>query len=419
MWEWKMQEKIHYEIPEIRIVEGKHPTTNWVHQNISRYYRIRAEMEFLIDVITYLQATQSEQLTRGRPKLTLKESYVPIPEKGTAQEVGDAAMYNSAQRYIKIEIECLEGLIALLKQGNPELGKELDGALDQLKQMDKSFPNLSEQQLKNLGKLMEQLTKYVTKVPAAHQKVFWNTTVNMLHTLMMNNEANIKDFQHKANELQARAQMLNTVKGLLQDIKNILNAKPPTQKQFLELVEDLQKLANSSTLLNPQQQQELSNFFQMLGQFKTGKGESLSQFIADGLVQTKMKAFLQENPNATRAQLLNYLTNFLTQSNLQSSPLPFMKSLGNSIENVLNKNGFPACNGFTDIQFATVQGNKIEPNEEMLGLLFASYSPNPESMNQLEQASSGITGAISDETAVHGIEGYHTAINQLQTAQNN
>lgn len=415
-----MQDKVHLTPPIIKIFEGKAPPTSWVEENIVQYYHVQSQTAFLNDLLSYVQTLQSEQMAQARPQIVQpKETFASLPDKGSASAFGNIGTYNAAQGYIKTEIEFLEKLILLLKQDNPKMSQQLDLLLGQLKLAAQAFPKLSPEQLQNLSKMMEQLTTLAKNGTSNSQKIFWNTQLLMLQKLMTDNKGNVQDLQQESNELKGRVGMLSTLEGLLKETQNALKAHPPTSEQLLKVTENLQHLANSYTQLNPEQQQALVSVFQQLGQFKSAKGAKLTHIVADALIQAKMAAFLKAQPNATSAQLLAHLTSFLKESNLQSSPLPFMKSLGDAIEDVLGKKGFPAATGFSEIQFASVEGGKIVQNESAPQELVANYAPHEESVAGLAKASSTLSAAVAEETTgnTDKIEGLKMTINTLKEKQ--
>lgn len=407
--------------PKIKLFEGKAPPTAWVDENIVKYCQLESQMALLRDVVTYVQQLQSQQLSQARVKpLLIKANLLAIPDKGGAKDVGNVAAYNGTQNCLKLEMEYLENLILLLQQGNPKLAGELDRMLSQLKKMGQDFPHLSKQQIEDLNGMEKQLLAHVQQMPYSYQRLFWNMQLNLLQNLMSENGSNIKDLHNEMKELSARNQMLSELQELLQKIQNGLKAKPPSQEQFLELIENLQNLANKYPNLNPDQSQALSSFFSQLEGFKTSKGKNINQIIADALLETKLSDFLKANPQATPEQVRAFLQNFLKQSNLQNSNLPFMKSLGDALEEVLGKKGFPACTGYAGSEFASLHDGKLRPNESLFPDLLAEYAADPKSVNALEKSTQTLSKAAEEEITDnhHKIDGYQTAASQLSEIQN-
>lgn len=417
-----MDAKIGHKPPlEIKILDGKSPPWSWVSENIVNYYNIQSQTDVLHKLLLYAQQLQSEQVTKGTAKpLLLKESFVPLPDKGSATDIGNRASYNSIQSYIKIQIEHLEQLILVLKQGDPKLGEQLEPLLTQIRQAAQAFPRLDNQQLQNLVAMMAKLLELVKQAPNPAQRAFWNTQLKAVQTLMRENGVNIKEFQGEVRELQARSKMLISVEKLMQNIQDTLKGSPPTEKQLLQFIENLQNLANRNPLMNPTQSQALMGFLQQLYTFKTSKGEPLSHTIADAVVQTKLRAFMQANPNATTEQVQNYLNSFLNESNLQKSPLPFMKSLGDGIEEVIGREGFPESTGHSGNPFASVHEGKITPEGEFFQTLLSTYAPDPKSIGRLDTAAHHLSSAISDEVSDNSVkvEGFTSTINKLSETQN-
>ena len=412
-----MQEKVQPTLHTIKIFEGKIPPNSWVSENIVLYLQTQSKESLLKDVLTYMQTLQSEQLANLRPKITqLKEAFLPLPEKATSQDVATITTFNTTQGMLKTQIESLLQLVNLLKEGDPKLSQQLDTFLGQLKQMTASFPNLTEQQLKNLTAMIKELTTLAQSTPLSFQRSFWNTQLKMLQAMMTHNKLNTKELQSEIKELQGRIKMLNNLDELLQNIKNALQAKPPTQQQLRDLIENLQSLANHSSQFNPQQQQAVINYFQQLNTFKGAKGQSLSQMTADSVVHAKLSEFLKTNPQATPPQVAAYLKSFLHESNLQSSSLPFMKSLGDSIDEVINKKGFPISNGLLDEPLATTQNGKIVPSATIIQEILSGYTPSTDSLNTLGKTASAINVAASNEISENEIKitGFTTAVNELK-----
>lgn len=417
-----MQEKISQPPPhEIKIFEGKAPPNSWVSENIVKYYQVQSQRELLTDVLSYVHELQSQQLQASRVKpMALQASYVSVPDKGSASDISDKTMYNSTQDYVKTEIETLQKLVSTMKFADPTLEKELNSFLDQLKQMSQSFPHLTPDQQTSLNTMMSRLLEMTKQTPNPFQRLFWNTQLKMLESLMNENGGNIKDFQNEIKELKARITMLANLAELLQNIQNTLKAKPPNPKQLLELIENLQKLANSGPQLNENQLQALMTFFQQLAQFKNSKGEGLTQVCADALIQNKLSAFLQANPNATPEQVRAFLKDFLQQSNLLNSNLPFMKGLGESIDDMLDKESFPACAGYSGVDFAIMQNGKLQSNEGLLPAILDGYAPDPSALAQLEKSANGLNAATAEESSDNTvkIEAYQKVTDSLSDLQN-
>ncbi|MFC2049473.1 CT620/CT621 family type III secretion system effector, partial [Chlamydiota bacterium] len=163
------------------------------------------------------------------------------------------------------------------------------------------------------------------------------------------------------------------------------------------------------------------SFFHELNQFKTQSGQPLSQVLADALIQSKLAAFMKANPQATSSQITAFLKGFLQQSNLQSSTLPFLQSMGDAIEDVLSKKGFPAVAGYGGEAFATEEGGKLSPNEEILSAILASYSPSGASTAALEKSAGAFTSTANDEINANQqkVEGFTHTLNQLKETQDN
>ena len=361
--------------PVIKMVEGKAPSNSWVTENIVQYLQDRTQSSFLKDVLSYAQSLQANQLSQTRPKiLSLKETFASISDNGSAEDIAHASLFNTAQSLVKTQMETLEKLILLMSQADPKLASQTKGMLEELRNIAQSFPQLSPGQLQNLNTILQQLNKFASNLPPNSQRGFWNTQVVMLQSLMGDNKGSMKDFQDEIKELQAKIQTLGEMIDQLKEMKKTLTATPPSPKQFQTLIENLQGLANRYGELNPTQQQALGSLFKQLEQFKTGSGESLTQVIADTLVHSKLSAFLKANPRATPEQIAAHLKSFLKESNLQSSNLPFMQNLGDSIEDVLGKKGFPETKGYSGESFATQKNGSISPNEEFQSAVLGAYS---------------------------------------------
>jgi archaellum component FlaC len=418
-----MQEKVHGVPPTIKIFEGKAPPTSWFNQNILRYFENQSKIVFLKDVITYVQQLQAEQLQEARPRIAsrLQEAFVAMPEKGSATDISNVNLYNSAQGYLKTEIEFMEKLIAILKKGNPALAQKFEQHLVDLKQITRSFPHLSPKELETLTKMFEGVLEEGEKSPTKAQRAFWNTLLRMMQRLMTNNNANIKDFQEEIKELQGRIKMLMSLEEALNKVNQTLKKGFPNSETFLEFIKDLENLANNYGQLNSQQQQTLVNYFQQLSQFKSTKGTPLIEVSADALMQSKIKEFLKLNPHASSAEVAQYIRTFLKESNLQNSPLSFMKSLGDAIEDALDKPGFPIVMGFSGLPLIKEEGKQLKGNDEMLAEVLTSFSPAQINVNNMEMALERFLSKTASETEDSQIKvvAFHTTVQQLKTTQQN
>ncbi len=416
-----MQEKVHSAPPPvIKMVEGKAPPNSWVTENIVQYLQDRTQSSFLKDVLTYAQSLQAQQLSQTRPKvISLKESFASISDNGSAEDSAHASLFNTTQGLVKTQMETLEKLILLMSQADPKLASQTKGMLEELQKTAQSFPQLSPGQMQSLNTILQQLNKFASNLPPNSQRGFWNTQVIMLQSLMGDNKGNIQDYQDEIKELQAKIQALGEVIDQLKEMKKALTATPPSPKQFQGLIENLQSLANRYGELNPAQQQSLGSLFKQLEQFKTGSGEPLTQVIADTLIHSKLSAFLKANPQATPEQIAAHLKAFLKESNLQSSNLPFMQNLGDSIEDVLGKKGFPETKGYSGESFATQENGSISPNEEFQSAILAAYSPGGPSIAALEKAVGGLTQSATQEidTNQNKVQGFTDTVKALSGIQ--
>jgi|GEM_PF-4951416 len=394
-----MQEKVHPTPPiMIKMVEGKPPPNSWVNENIVQYLQDQSQSHFLKDVLAYAQSLQAKQLEQTRYKaISVSESFATIPEEGGAEDISHAASYNTAQGLVKTQLETLEKLILLMQQGNPKLGPQMNDMMSELRQAAQAFPHLTPQQMQNLNTLLQQLNRNASDLPNPYQKYFWNNQVKMLQSMMGDIKGNIQDYEDEIHELQARIQMLQKLILILQEMKKALTSKPPSEKQFLEMIENLQTLANQSGQLNPAESQALNDLFQQLNQFKTKSGKSLTQVIANVLVQNKIEAFKKANPQAKEADLTSFLKSFLQESNLQGSSLSFLQSLGDSIEDVLSK--------------------KSPPDPTIL----ADFSASETSEEAIGKAMSRFTQTSQDEITVNQkkIEGFTDTVKDLSKLQDN
>lgn len=416
-----MQEKVQSAPPPvIKMVEGKAPPTSWVEENIVQYLQDRTQASFLKDVLAYAQGLQAQQLSQTRPKVvSLKEAFSPVSEEGSAEDISHASTFNTTQGLVKTQIETFEKLILLTQQGNPQLTSQTKGMLEELRQIAQSFPQLSPGQVQNLNTILQQLNKNVANLPNSYQRAFWNTQVLMLQSMMNDNKGNSQDYQGEIKELQAKIKMLGEMIQELKEMQKALTATPPSAKQFQNLIETLQTLANRFGELNPAGQQAMGALFHQLNQFTTQSGKPLAQLIADTLIHTKLTAFLKSNPKATPQQIVEHLKAFLKQSNLQSSTLPFLQSLGDSIEDVLSKKGFPESESSTGTPFAISSQGIIQPNEDVPRTTLASYVPTGSSLSSLEKAVGALTSSAQKELPPleEKVKGFTDTFKNLSDAQ--
>ena len=416
-----MQEKVHGTPPTIKIFDKKPPPTSWVNVNIVQYYQIQSQVAFLRDVLSYVNQLHAEAVLQAKPSVTpaLKEAFLPIPEKASPEDISNTNVYNSVLGYVKEELESLEKMLLFLQQASPEQAKELEHLLGQLKQVMNVFPKFTSEELKNLSALIDRLNQLAEKAPGETQRGFWNSQLRMIHRLMTENHANMREFQEELHELQGRMKMLSQIEELLQQINHALKATPPKPQQFLQLIENLQNLANQYAQLSPDQQQGLLAYFQQLTQFKSKTGAKLTEVGADTLVESKITEYLKAHPGATQGEIVQYLRSFLKQSNLQNSPLPFMKGLGEAIEELLEKPGFPASAGFSEIPLTAAAREKIAPNENFLNALLANLSPSPESVEQMGRTTEHLGNLFATEKQENEaqVNGFQMTLQKLKTVQ--
>ena len=334
-----MQEKVSETHKEhVKMFENKTSPNAWVKENVIQYYQVQSQIVLLKDVLTYVKELQEQKLLQLRPPIPLEEAFIPVPERGLPADIGNNAAFNAMQGYLKTTIQFTEELIQTVKAGDPKLNKMSDFLLDQLHQIAKSFPNLSGEQLQNLTGIMDQLLKHVNQLPYSSQRLFWDQMLTLVREWIQENKGNIRGFQGEVKELNARSQMLMEVEEHLQNIQDTLKAQPPSKEQFLQMIQNLQSLANKNPLMNPAQSQALVSFFEKLEGFKSTKGISLSNLVADALVQTKLSSFLATNPRATPEQIKSYLQNFLKRATSLPLRFPLCQQWGRLLKIFLKKN---------------------------------------------------------------------------------
>jgi hypothetical protein len=93
--------------------------------------------------------------------------------------------------------------------------------------------------------------------------------------------------------------------------------------------------------------------------------------------------------------------------------------LGQAIENVINRPGFPAVDGLSGLPFNAKEGTKLVPSEKMLGALLAAFSPAPNSLKSMESATQHLLATLSSEKEQIEIaaQGYQMAAQNLNITQ--
>lgn len=408
-----MQEKIgNLSPPEIQLFDHKIPPNSWIKENLEAYHWLQAETESLSKLLSYMQALQAQEQppkAAGKP-LELQEELIPLPSGGSAAEISNTALFNLAQSYVKMQLEFLESMFTQISQTNPELARSAAQALTQLKQqIASSFPNLSEEQIKGLNHSQELLHQLINKAPLSMQRSFWNQQLLLLRSLLLENGENMRFFHNETKEMGARIKLLQTVEGLTKSLQDLLASSKINEKQFMELVQKLQDLANKNGLLQPGQTQALVGYFQQLATFKSATGTPLYQLAADFLIQSKLKTFLKKNPEASPAEIKAFLRDFLKNSHLQDSGLPFMQELGSAIEKVVNNRDFPHCKGNVGLEF----------DDKLVPKLLSGYLPEEKSVElqsaQSEKLSARLKQGLQGQT--FQLEGYKTVTSQLSYLQ--
>jgi hypothetical protein len=399
-----MQQKVQFAPPAINIVQSKPPPTSWVEDNVVKYLQIKSHVTFLTDILTYVHTLQAQQMTQ--PKVqgfpTLKTSFVPVPEEGSAEEVAQVSILNTAQGWIKTEIAAIERILIELEKSDPEVVPQLKMMLSELRQIAQAFPRLSPQHLQSLNTILTQLNQLVPRLPLSYQRSFWNTQVKMLQTMMTDNETNMHECKEELDAHQAQVRILEETNSLLKELEKSLATQLPGAKELQKLFENVQFLANQFHLgkFDPEVQQGLSALFAQLAQFKTVKGQPLAHLLADALVHTKTTSFLQQNPKASPAEVKAFLKAFLKQSNLQQTSLPFLHKLGDAIEELVGKKDFPTTAGYSGTSFATLDEGGISPREEVLSAILSLYSPDAKDIGELKKTTIKLGGAVHQEMKI-------------------
>lgn len=416
-----MQEKVEFAPPVTKIWEGKVPPNSWVNENIMHYFQVKSEEAFLNDLLYYVQGMQEEQLSAARPKgVAVKEKPVPLPEKGSAEEIANTSSFNTFQGNVKTQLESLEKLINILKKADPALSEELAPMLSQLQKMAKGFPKLSEEELKTLSEIMAKLSKNADKVPLQDQRAFWDRVLKMLHEMMMDTSGTMAFLKQEIKNLEQKDKTLADSEENLKNIMTILQAKPPTSEQLNQLLNGLQQLANAYVSVLPETQTAMLHFFQQLGKAKNSKGENLAQLLADALVQGKIQEFLKSNPNATPREIVAYLKKYLGASHMLGSKLPLIQGMGRAIEENVNDKKFPFSKGKTGIAFAAEADGKVEENSDFVPQHLQAFDIDTKNLPDLEKARGAVSGAVAKEGVAEGAKrrGYGQSLARHEEVHN-
>lgn len=398
-----MQEKVQLTSSEIKIIEGKTPPQGVV-DSISDYHRLRAEHEFLSTLKSYVQNLQDQKLEQSRQRpIGLKESFAPLPEEGSPEEVAKITTFNATQTSVKTEVLFLEKMLNFLKKCLPENKQDLDQLAEQLQKIAKVFPQLSEKQLESLPGMLGRMTEMSKQLSPDEQRTFWKMNLDMMQSLMQGNGESQSDLQDEMQELKNQLKMLVELTSFLTSIQQTLKSKPPKAKEWSQLVQNLQNLANAHPSLDPKQQAALETLFQQLSNFKDTKGDSLPQKLAEVVVHAKLSALLKTSPDASASQLKKALGQFLQESHLLNSPLPLMNQLGQSIQSLLNQPGFPESAGVTQLPFATNQEGTFTLNATFMESFTRGYAPDQKSLDAFEESSDKF------DNAVHSSKGHKKA----------
>lgn len=382
-----MQDKVHFNPPKpIEMFGGKPPPTSWVNENIVRFLQIQSNTEFLRDVLSFMGNLQRAQLMQARlagPQLPLAPA--PLPEEAAPAQVANAASFNAFQPLVKEQIEVLTQLIAILKQADPPQAKELQGMLQQLSQMGKSFPKLSEEQLSQLSSMMAKMTEWVKSLPINTQRNFWDQKMLMLQRMLQSLEESIKNDKNQLEKLALQIKQLQKLKDSSQTMQGLVNrlaAKPPSSSEVSQMLSALQALADTFPQLPSHAKKALSKHLQHLAKLSGKKGASLPSLLSAALVKEWATQFLKNNPNATSAQLRSYIQQIFQNSNLNKSDIPFIKEMGHAIEEALEKETLPFGAPAKQESVIRNEGGKVVPNEDSIQKLSSTVEVQQKSVEE-------------------------------------
>ncbi|NGX60901.1 MAG: hypothetical protein K940chlam9_00375 [Chlamydiae bacterium] len=362
-----MQESVHFTPSSMQPFEGKPPPSRWVQENLTQYIKLDSSQKFLGEVKNFLQELQTEQLVKGRNFAKgAKPSYqmVPTPKKGGKEEFANTSSFNAMQLQVGKQIESFQRMAMIVKEGNPSLSKEMDDASEQLQQIAKSFPKLTEEQGIFLSTLTENMNNtHLPTLSSGKQSEFWQEQMNMLQKMFESTEKTILELGDELQSLEQNVKQKRNVKSATQSLSSSVQA-PVKPETFSQMLSQLQTIYVNRQNLSPKEKESLNVFLKALGKVKGKNGVSLPKLTGESLLQEWTNKFVQEHPNASRSQIQGYLDQLLDDSGLGSTKEPFFQEMGSHIRSMIEKPDFPATEGEGKVSFASMEGDKVVRSEQ-------------------------------------------------------
>lgn len=377
--------KIQFTPPTTQIFKGQPPPTSWLTQNIIPYLQIKQQATVLQDLINYAQELKEKPTVKTKkiPETHLKP--FPFPEKGTKEEMANNILLNASQPLIKTELESLEKLLNLLKQGNPKLAKELDQNFEDLSAIAKDFPKLMPHQLKHLTKLIGKFENLADKLPLPLKTKFLTTELSMLKQMMETTEKEVNEFKKDGAEVSKHKLTAEELRKLLIVLSFILNKMKLegklSQNQVTTFLLSVTTLGNHGSSLNPKQVELIRDLLRFFLEVKTKNGKSLCNFYCESLIHDQMVEFLKNNPHATPKQLKQFLKAFLEKTGLSKTTLPFLKEAGKHFEDLIEDSQFPFMAAQGGVFFAFGKEDRIQLNKNFLDELANAVTFNPNTLD--------------------------------------
>lgn len=338
-----MQDKIQFTPPTVHLFGDKPPPTSWFTENIIQYLQTKQQATVLQELIQHAQNLQGSHAAKFKKLPLLKLAHAPFPKTGTKQQMANTVVFNAAQPLMKTQIETLEKLLNQLKQVDPKLAKELDQDLAQLREMGKTFPKLSPDQLKKMSQLLDKLNQYAEKLPLDQKQKFLQTQFGMFKKLYETVEKEGNEFETDAQELAKKADTARLKKEIDMDLLEVWNScqdgKMP-KDQALKLFQKLQQLAKSGGELGESEQATLQQILSSFENLKGTNGNPLPNFLGKAVLEQVLASLLKARPNASPDEIKKALENFLKKSGLSESDLPFLKNIGQEMKKLILMGGF-------------------------------------------------------------------------------
>ena len=172
-------------------------------EDVQQYLQVQEEIKQMEALLTVAQSMVQKELQKAREKGTrVPLNFESMPVAGNAEQRGMISTFNDLQPLMAVEVQSLAKQTAILKGDNPAEERKYNGFLDQLEDIAKSFPKLSQNQIDTLNTISGDVHSQANMAGKNAQKELWKEIGNMYKKMYITNEQTLNELDDQIKKLQ-------------------------------------------------------------------------------------------------------------------------------------------------------------------------------------------------------------------------